>query len=167
MVFNNLKFTLKLLKCSYMFRSYDHPQGSNFGPYQSYSLKHSVVYFVILIWCCGSMLRFKCFNVNFRLLKTIYVHLLACYLNKLQNARRNDKDSMNLCSLFKATLKSRWWNLCMESEYIKSQMFLFHYFRSNYREIEEGVTITPFSQIWFNDDNDFWIWICNITWTQG
>jgi len=25
--------------------------------------------------------RFKCFNVNFRLLKTIYVHLLVCYLN--------------------------------------------------------------------------------------
>ena len=23
--------------------------------------------------------RFKCFNVNFRLLKTIYVHLLVCY----------------------------------------------------------------------------------------
>ena len=23
-----------------------------------------------------------CFNVNFRLLKTIYVHLLVCYLNK-------------------------------------------------------------------------------------
>ena len=36
--------------------------------------------------------RFKCFNVNFRLLKTIYVHLLVCYLNKLQNARCNDKD---------------------------------------------------------------------------
>jgi len=31
--------------------------------------------------------------VNFRLLKTIYVHLLVCYLNKLQNARCNDKDS--------------------------------------------------------------------------
>ena len=26
-------------------------------------------------------MRFKCFNVNFRLLKTIYVHLLVCYLN--------------------------------------------------------------------------------------
>ena len=26
--------------------------------------------------------RFKCFNVNFRLLKTIYVHLLVCYLSK-------------------------------------------------------------------------------------
>ena len=25
--------------------------------------------------------RFKCFNVNFSLLKTIYVHLLVCYLN--------------------------------------------------------------------------------------
>jgi len=23
----------------------------------------------------------KCFNVNFRLLKNIYVHLLVCYLN--------------------------------------------------------------------------------------
>jgi len=26
--------------------------------------------------------RFKCFNVNFRLLKTIYVHLLVCCLNR-------------------------------------------------------------------------------------
>jgi len=34
---------------------------------------------------------FKCFNVNFRLVTTIYVHLLACYV-KLQNARCNDKD---------------------------------------------------------------------------
>ena len=32
-----------------------------------------------------------CFNVNFRLLKTIYVHLLVCCLNKLQNARCNNK----------------------------------------------------------------------------
>ena len=30
--------------------------------------------------------------MNFRLLKTIYVHLLACYLNKPQNARCNIKD---------------------------------------------------------------------------
>ena len=28
--FNNLKFTLKHLKRSYMFRSYDHPQGAYF-----------------------------------------------------------------------------------------------------------------------------------------
>jgi len=25
--------------------------------------------------------RFKCFNVNFRLLKTMHMHLLVCYLN--------------------------------------------------------------------------------------
>jgi len=36
---------------------------------------------------------FKCFNADFRLLRTIYVHLLVCYLNKLQDARCNDKDS--------------------------------------------------------------------------
>ena len=35
------------------------------------------------------------FNVNFRLLKTIYVHLLVCCLNKLQNARCNDKDNFS------------------------------------------------------------------------
>ena len=35
------------------------------------------------------------FNVNFGLLKTIYVHLLVCYLNKLQNARCNDKEPAN------------------------------------------------------------------------
>jgi len=34
-----------------------------------------------------------CFNVHFRLLKTIYVHLFLCSLNKLKNARCNDKDS--------------------------------------------------------------------------
>jgi hypothetical protein len=42
-----------------------------------------------VIETCRSVL--KCFNVNFRLLKTIYVHLLVCYL-KLHNARCNDKD---------------------------------------------------------------------------
>jgi len=36
--------------------------------------------------------HFKCLNANFRLLKTIYVHLLVCYLNKLQNAWCNVKD---------------------------------------------------------------------------
>jgi len=50
-----------------MFRSYDHPQE-----------------------------HFKCFNVNFRLLKTIYVHLLVCYLNKVQNAQCYDKYSLLL-----------------------------------------------------------------------
>ena len=38
-VFNNLKFTLKHLKRSYMFRSYDHPQGAYFVSCYSYSLK--------------------------------------------------------------------------------------------------------------------------------
>jgi hypothetical protein len=42
-----------------------------------------------------------CFNEHFRLLKTIYVHLLVYYLNKLQNARCNDKYSCfgDLCAL--------------------------------------------------------------------
>jgi len=34
-VFNNLKFTLKHLKRSYMFRSYDHPQGAYISKEQS------------------------------------------------------------------------------------------------------------------------------------
>ena len=33
-----------------------------------------------------------CGSVNFGLLKTKYVHVLVCYVNKLQNARCNDKD---------------------------------------------------------------------------
>ena len=37
--------------------------------------------------------RLKCLNVNFSLLRTIYVRLSVCYLNKLQNARCNDKDT--------------------------------------------------------------------------
>jgi len=36
------------------------------------------------------------FSVKFTLLKTIYVHLLVCYLNKLQNARCNDKDTLHV-----------------------------------------------------------------------
>ena len=37
--FNNLKFTLKHLKLSYMFRSYDHPQGAYSVASKSYNLK--------------------------------------------------------------------------------------------------------------------------------
>jgi len=37
--FNNLKFTLKPLKRSYMFRQYDHAQGAHIVPCYSYSLK--------------------------------------------------------------------------------------------------------------------------------
>jgi len=37
--FNDLKFTLKRLKHSYMFRSHDHPQGAYIVPCESYSLK--------------------------------------------------------------------------------------------------------------------------------
>jgi len=48
--------------------------------------------------------RFKCFNVNFRLLKIIYVHLLVGYLNKLQNARCNDKD-INMAVIGRTTEK--------------------------------------------------------------
>ena len=60
----------------------------------SYSLKHSVIYCKPLsVLNCNfikkqSMLpendrtieswRFKCFNINFRLLKTKYVHFLMC-----------------------------------------------------------------------------------------
>ena len=43
--------------------------------------------------------RFEYFNVNFRLLKTICVVLLVCYLNKLQNARCNDKDIVGSISI--------------------------------------------------------------------
>jgi len=53
--FNNLKFTLKHLKRSYMFRSYDHPQGAYTVSCLSYSLKHSLIYIVTLSWCCDSM----------------------------------------------------------------------------------------------------------------
>ena len=38
----SLKFTLKHLKRSYMFRSYDHPQGAYIVPCYSYNLKRSV-----------------------------------------------------------------------------------------------------------------------------
>jgi len=44
--------------------------------------------------------HFKCFNVDFRLLKTIYVHLLVRYLNKLQNAWCNNKDNQKYLFIF-------------------------------------------------------------------
>ena len=50
-----------------------------------------------VIETCRSVL--KCFNVNFRLLKTIYVHLLVCCLNKLKNASCKDKD-VYICVVF-------------------------------------------------------------------
>ena len=78
--FNDLKFTLKHIKRSYMFRSYDCPQGEYIDPCQSYSLKtlsdlHRYVELVLwqhvlcivwvgavaacvvycVSWCCGSM----------------------------------------------------------------------------------------------------------------
>ena len=68
---NNLKFTLKHLKRSYMFRSYDHPV----------TLGRNKVCSPRMTQDRNMQERFKCFNVNFWLLKTIYVHLLVCYLN--------------------------------------------------------------------------------------
>ena len=83
-VFNNLQFTLKHLKCSYVFRSHDNPQGA---------------YFVDrMIETCRSVL--SVFNVNFRLLRTIYMQLLVRYWNKLQNAWCNDKDSNNVFTMY-------------------------------------------------------------------
>ena len=35
-----------------------------------------------MIETCKKKNRFKCFNVNFRLLKNTHVHLLVCYLNR-------------------------------------------------------------------------------------
>jgi len=43
-----------------------------------------------MIEACRSVL--SVLMENFRLLKTIYVHLFVCYLIKLQNAQCNDKD---------------------------------------------------------------------------
>jgi len=45
-----------------------------------------------MIETCRSV--FKCFNVNFRLLKTIYVHLLACHLNRC-NAPYQEQSSVS------------------------------------------------------------------------
>ena len=56
----SLKFTLKHLKRSYMFQSHDCPQGAYIVPCQSYNLKHSVNYIIMLTWCCGSMSCFVC-----------------------------------------------------------------------------------------------------------
>jgi len=55
-----LKFTLKHLKCSYMFQSYDHPQGAYSVPCWSYNLKHSVNYFVVLTLMLRQRAVFSC-----------------------------------------------------------------------------------------------------------
>ena len=57
-----------------------------------------------MVETCRSI--FKCFNVNFRLLKTTYVHLLVCYLNRdevkfLRSPARN----------FYHVTKSNWFTL--------------------------------------------------------
>ena len=62
--FNDLKFTLKHLKRSYVFRSYDHPQGHTLFLAKVIVSKHSVIYIVTLIWCCGSMLPQHQINVE-------------------------------------------------------------------------------------------------------
>jgi hypothetical protein len=51
----SLKFTLKHLKCSYMFWSSDHPPGAYIVPCESYILEQSVNYFIISTWWCDSM----------------------------------------------------------------------------------------------------------------
>jgi len=56
----SLKFTLKPLKRSYVFRSYDHPQGAYFVPCQSYNLKHTVNYFVMLTLVLWQRVVFLC-----------------------------------------------------------------------------------------------------------
>ena len=53
--FNDLKFTLKHLKRSYMIRSQDHPQGAYFFLAKVIAEKHSVIYIVTLSWCSGSI----------------------------------------------------------------------------------------------------------------
>ena len=47
-------FTLKHLKCSYMFRSLDHPQGARNVPCQNYTLKLWIHHYIYQ-WC-GSIL---------------------------------------------------------------------------------------------------------------
>jgi len=46
--------------------------------------------------------------MNFRLLKTIYVHLSVCCLNKLQNGRCNDKDNQCVCLPLDSRLEYKW-----------------------------------------------------------
>ena len=66
--FNDLKFTLKYLKRSYMFRSYDHPQGAYIVPCKIYSLKNtqwltSLRWVGVVAAClvyCVSLILFRC-----------------------------------------------------------------------------------------------------------
>jgi len=59
-----------------MFRSYDHRQEAYSVPSQSYSLKHSVIYFVILIWCCGSMSCVVCESYGVQLRPAVDVFVV-------------------------------------------------------------------------------------------
>ena len=49
-------------------------------PSQSWEVRNSIIIIIVII-----------IIIIIIILKTIYVHLLACYLSKLQNARCNDK----------------------------------------------------------------------------
>jgi len=60
----SVKFTLKHVKRSYMFRSHDHPQGAYIVPCYSYNLKHSVNYFVMLTLVLCSMCMLHSTKVN-------------------------------------------------------------------------------------------------------
>ena len=89
----SLKFALKHLKCSYMFRSHDHLEGAYTVPCWSYNLKHSVNYFVMLtvvLWqrvvlLCVSRTLFRMSLVMFvrRVLCSVilaHVHVLVCVI---------------------------------------------------------------------------------------
>ena len=51
---------------------------------------------VLFTFYIQGVLKLKKNNSGAKGLKTIYVHLLVCYLTKLQNARYNDKDVFEL-----------------------------------------------------------------------
>ena len=75
----SLKFTLKHLKRSYMFRTYDHPQGAYFVPCQCYNLKHSVSYFIMLTLALWQHVVFLCVNLTlFRMSLVVVVRHLLC-----------------------------------------------------------------------------------------
>jgi len=46
------------------------------------------------------------FNSAFKGLKTIYVPLLVCYLNKLQSARCNDKDKKKTIKMMSVVFRN-------------------------------------------------------------
>jgi len=77
-ILRSLKFTLKYLKRSYVFRSHDHPQGAYIVPCKNYNLKHSVNYFFMFLMLWQHVVFLCVSRTLFRMSLVMVVRLMLC-----------------------------------------------------------------------------------------